>query len=350
MASARDRLGPPPRPNDRRDGSRRRLDREFRRRVDLARRRPHPPARAPRAAGEPVRRGVVHALALYLAAGGTHALDHADEVDDLLVLDGPIYPKELFTWDDRNPELGARRPRGEAPRRSREVRPAGRAVRRARRAAGRVREEPPAGRSFARWLGRASNRRGPTTRRFFSPALGAARGRRGRRRQPTRPRRRRAHLHHVVPQSGRRRRDDGRRRRRARHRTRARPGAVRADVHGRVRPRTDVTYHKLEAPYAFARDPSIRERLTRQVLADVATTRVRRRRSRRPTSWRGSRRRKRSRSAGSSRNASTATSRRPTTIGGGERAVLNRDGRAQRGITARAREVPREDDRVVQPV
>jgi len=33
-----------------------------------------------------------------------------------------------------------------------------------------------------------------------------------------------------------------------------------------------VTY-KLEAPYAFARDPSIRERLTRQVLADVATTR-----------------------------------------------------------------------------
>ena len=50
--------------------------------------------------------GVVHALALYLAEG-THALDHADEVDDLLVLDGPIYPKELFTWDDRNPELGA---------------------------------------------------------------------------------------------------------------------------------------------------------------------------------------------------------------------------------------------------
>ncbi|GAB3698507.1 DNA double-strand break repair nuclease NurA [Halorubrum pallidum] len=50
--------------------------------------------------------GVVHALALYLAEG-THALYHADRVDDLLVLDGPIYPKELFTWDDRNPELGA---------------------------------------------------------------------------------------------------------------------------------------------------------------------------------------------------------------------------------------------------
>ncbi|PSQ56920.1 nuclease, partial [Halobacteriales archaeon SW_8_68_21] len=48
---------------------------------------------------------VVHALGLYLAEG-THALDHADRVDDLLVLDGPIYPKELFTWADRDPELG----------------------------------------------------------------------------------------------------------------------------------------------------------------------------------------------------------------------------------------------------
>jgi hypothetical protein len=37
-------------------------------------------------------------------------------------------------------------------------------------------------------------------------------------------------------------------------------------------PRTDVTY-KLEAPYAFARDPATRDRLTRQVLAEVATTR-----------------------------------------------------------------------------
>ncbi len=49
---------------------------------------------------------VVHALALYLAEG-THALDHADAVEDLLVLDGPVYPKGLFTWADRDPELGA---------------------------------------------------------------------------------------------------------------------------------------------------------------------------------------------------------------------------------------------------
>jgi len=151
--------------------------------VDLARRRPHPPARAPRAAGEPVRRGVVHALALYLAEG-THALDHADEVDDLLVLDGPIYPKELFTWDDRNPELGALA-REAKPRAVVEkyVRLVERFVERDVPLAGFV-KNPPAGRSFARWLGRASNRRGPTTRRF-SPGSGAARGRRGRRRQPT---------------------------------------------------------------------------------------------------------------------------------------------------------------------
>jgi len=51
-----------------------------------------------------------------------------------------------------------------------------------------------------------------------------------------------------------------------------------------------VTY-KLEAPYAFARDPSIRERLTRQVLADVATTRGPPEAVAKPTSWRGSRRR-----------------------------------------------------------
>jgi len=49
--------------------------------------------------------GVVHALALYLAES-KHALDHANTVEDLLVLDGPIYPKELFTWEDRDPELG----------------------------------------------------------------------------------------------------------------------------------------------------------------------------------------------------------------------------------------------------
>jgi hypothetical protein len=50
--------------------------------------------------------GVVHALALYLAES-SHALEHADAVSDCLILDGPLYPKELLSWQDRDAELGA---------------------------------------------------------------------------------------------------------------------------------------------------------------------------------------------------------------------------------------------------
>jgi len=48
--------------------------------------------------------GVVHALSLYLAEGA-HALHCAEAVDDLLILDGPLYPKELLNWQDRDAEL-----------------------------------------------------------------------------------------------------------------------------------------------------------------------------------------------------------------------------------------------------
>jgi hypothetical protein len=48
--------------------------------------------------------GVVHALALYLAEG-EHALLQADAVDDLLVLDGPLYPMEVLTWQDGDRRL-----------------------------------------------------------------------------------------------------------------------------------------------------------------------------------------------------------------------------------------------------
>ena len=50
--------------------------------------------------------GVVHALSLYLAES-SHALEHADAVEDCLLLDGPLYPKELLNWQDRDAELGA---------------------------------------------------------------------------------------------------------------------------------------------------------------------------------------------------------------------------------------------------
>lgn len=48
--------------------------------------------------------GVVHALALYLAES-KHALENADAVDDLLVLDGPIYPRGLLRWAGQHPDL-----------------------------------------------------------------------------------------------------------------------------------------------------------------------------------------------------------------------------------------------------
>jgi hypothetical protein len=47
---------------------------------------------------------VVHELALYLAEV-EHARGQADLVDDLLVMDGPVYPKGLLTWENRNREL-----------------------------------------------------------------------------------------------------------------------------------------------------------------------------------------------------------------------------------------------------
>jgi hypothetical protein len=47
---------------------------------------------------------VVHALSLYLAEGA-HALEHADAVEDLLILDGPLYPTEVLSWPDRESEL-----------------------------------------------------------------------------------------------------------------------------------------------------------------------------------------------------------------------------------------------------
>ena len=47
---------------------------------------------------------VVHALALYLAES-EHALEQAAVVEDLLVLDGPIYPTGLLQWADHDPEL-----------------------------------------------------------------------------------------------------------------------------------------------------------------------------------------------------------------------------------------------------
>jgi hypothetical protein len=58
---------------------------------------------------------VVHALALYLAES-RHAALNAEIVDDLLILDGPIYPKGLLKWTDQDPTLAELLVEDERPR------------------------------------------------------------------------------------------------------------------------------------------------------------------------------------------------------------------------------------------
>lgn len=58
----------------------------------------------------PVRRfaeAVVHTLSLYRAESA-HARAYLDDVEDILLLDGPIYPKELLRWEDQHQELRER--------------------------------------------------------------------------------------------------------------------------------------------------------------------------------------------------------------------------------------------------
>ncbi|MFB6082962.1 MAG: DNA double-strand break repair nuclease NurA [Halorientalis sp.] len=58
---------------------------------------------------------VVHALALYLAES-THAKLNADVVSDLLILDGPIYPTGLLKWTNQDPTLAELLVEDERPR------------------------------------------------------------------------------------------------------------------------------------------------------------------------------------------------------------------------------------------
>ncbi|WP_096389703.1 DNA double-strand break repair nuclease NurA [Halopenitus persicus] len=221
--------------------------------------------------------GVVHALALYLAES-KHALDHANTVTDLLVLDGPIYPKELFTWVDRDPELGdlAReaKPRSVVENYVRLVEtciesgtpiagfvknPSGRAITRTLANAGVEAPWPDDAALFTRLLERRTDATDGT-----GSAPGAAR--RGERvtdelTATTWFRSRGGTDRHVAADGdalGVERRLD--------------PELYEPTFLVIYDPRTDVTY-KLEAPYAFTRDPDTRRALTTQVLAEVAAER-----------------------------------------------------------------------------
>ncbi|WP_424015797.1 DNA double-strand break repair nuclease NurA [Halorubrum xinjiangense] len=228
---------------------------------------------------------VVHALALYLAEG-THALDRADEVDDLLVLDGPIYPKELFTWADRDPELGALA-REAKPRAVIEkyVRLVERFVERDVPLAGFVKN--PASGTAVRALSRAGvESPWPDDTALFTRLL--------ERREPDEAAGGGGGFAGSGSESdaaarGARLDDDLTFTTWFRSRGGAdAPMAADGDALGVEReldpelyeptfmvvydPRTDVTY-KLEAPYAFTREEETRKRLTRQVVAEVAATR-----------------------------------------------------------------------------
>ena len=224
--------------------------------------------------------GVVHALALYLAES-SHALEHADAVSDCLLLDGPLYPKELLNWQDRDAELGAltteAKPQAIVENYVRLVEefvergvpiigfvksPSGGTLTRALRSRGVRSPWPDDTALFTRLL----ERREPDD----DPGVGGDDGRTGEDR-------------------GARLDDDLTFTTWFRSRGGAdAPMAADGDALGVDReldpalyeptfmivydPRTDVTY-KLEAPYAFTRDAATRERLTRQVVAEVAATR-----------------------------------------------------------------------------
>ena len=225
---------------------------------------------------------VVHALALYLAEG-THALDHADAVEDLLLLDGPVYPKELCAWGDRDPELGALA-REAKPRAVIEkyVRLVERFVERGVPLAGFVKN--PASGAAVRALARAGvESPWPDDTALFTRLL--------ERREPDGNGVELAGAGSDGPAADRGARLDDDLTFTTWFRSRGgadAPMAADGDALGVEReldpalyeptfmivydPRTDVTY-KLEAPSAFTRDEDTRERLTRQVLAEVAATR-----------------------------------------------------------------------------
>jgi len=190
---------------------------------------------------------VVHALALYFAEGG-HALEHADTVEDLLILDGPLYPKEILTWRDRTPELEELTYEAR-PKRVLEqyVRLVERFVDRGVPIAGFVKN--PSARVITSTI--ANKEIGfeapwPDDTAFFTAARTPppARRRCCGRRDSREPPHRRTHLHLVVRLPWRPRRDNGRRGRRAGRRPDPRSGVLRSDVLYRLRP---ATRHLLQA-------------------------------------------------------------------------------------------------------
>ena len=214
--------------------------------------------------------GVVHALALYMAES-EHAHAHADEVDDLLILDGPLYPRGLLRWNDQHPDLAdllvtERQPTAVIERYLRLVETF---VERDVPLVGFVKN--PSTRVISRTIAAKPETSAPWTddAAFFTRIL-----ERGESVRDVDGRRFERDTDALTYTSWFRSRGgvDG-------------PLSPDGDAFGIERkldhdayevtffvvydPRTDLCY-RIEAPYAFTRDADVRDRLTRQLLADVA--------------------------------------------------------------------------------
>ena len=202
----------------------------------------------------------VHELALSLAES-RHALEHADEVTELLVLDGPLYPKRLLNWgtrDSERRELAHREEVREAVRNyvrltetliERDVplvgfvkNPTSGYVTRTLSRAGVETPWPDDTALFGRLLEQREEGQRLTDRLTLTSWFRSTGG-------PDEP------MSAHGDALGVERRLD--------------PALYEVTFQLLYDPRTDVLF-KIEAPYAVTRDPDTRDRLTRQLLAEVA--------------------------------------------------------------------------------
>ncbi|MFC4990244.1 MULTISPECIES: DNA double-strand break repair nuclease NurA [Saliphagus] len=217
--------------------------------------------------------GIVHALALY-SAESEHALEHAEAVSDLLVLDGPLYPRGLLRWADQHPELASLLAEEPQPETVVEnyVRLVERFVSRDVPLVGFVKN--PSTRAITRTLRGKDGVETPWTddaafftrvleRGEYVPDVSGERWERDREALTyTGWFRSRAGVDGPMSREG----DAlgvGRE---------LEPEAYEVTFFVLYDPREDLAY-RIEAPYVFTRDPEVRERLARQVLGEVATSR-----------------------------------------------------------------------------
>jgi len=205
---------------------------------------------------------VVHALALYLAES-EHALTNADMVEDLFVLDGPIYPTGLLRWADRDSELADLLAEDDRPKTvvGNYLELVERFVERDVPLVGFVKNM--SAKSLTRAVRRKRNAPWVDDTAFFRQVL----QRRDDDGEPlsdcltcTNWFRSRAGTDGMLAADG-----DALGIERSLD-----PEAYEVTFFVCYDPRTDLVF-RVEAPYAFTKDPDCRERLTRQILHDVAT-------------------------------------------------------------------------------